>query len=549
MPGLGPANQKTIGPRIRSIVGAIGTVSRAPASRTFIAWRFYRSRVVPLCLLVALLSVLFAGALTLDEQVIQPTNETRVPAFGSVLAVNLTAASMLMLCHALYLCLMAWHLVYRFPVERIQPISLVYVPITFAYFAHASHAYEEATHEVVMFHAPWLSSAAFAITYLFMAAHGAFGSHAAPDRRPTQHLRARWMMFTDWLVFAVTGAMFIRDIGRAGWLDASTITAALEANVPESSLIKALYAQSSPKDVIVILALFAYFVTKVSSSRTLLADQTRRDQEVLAIQTFECTQSDLASTRSRLPQGGCWLDLGSGHGFQVRELICKMYESDLAIASATLAAASTASPPVLLPPSFPTKVIYLGKDRTALDRAEKTSATAFSVNTQQSPAIQQQFECEDMYSQRSRTLLAQCSVVHMAHVSYSPTTVLAALNLLRHANRGTYLLLRFTSNISFYRAISVSSACSPLWPYVHHHTHELLLNDLRGLGWQESDRQLIGRRCRITPPSDLQSTVDWCDTAYGEFSGDVAERYLAGLAKDGEQTVVNYDRLVVLTKS
>jgi hypothetical protein len=59
------------------------------------------------------------------------------PLFGALLAESLLIAACLMLVHTAYLSLMAFHLVYRFPIERQQWVGLVYVSLTLAYVAHA----------------------------------------------------------------------------------------------------------------------------------------------------------------------------------------------------------------------------------------------------------------------------------------------------------------------------------------------------------------------------------------------------------------------------
>src|SRR6266436_6552741 len=113
----------------------------------FLIWRFYRTVVVPICVVVALLSILFGGALVVEGPISQEqlTGDSAAAFLNQAVVINLLAASLLMLCHATYLALMANHLVYRFPIERPQWISLAYLAIVFGYVAHAWQTYLVAT--------------------------------------------------------------------------------------------------------------------------------------------------------------------------------------------------------------------------------------------------------------------------------------------------------------------------------------------------------------------------------------------------------------------
>jgi len=69
-------------------------------------------------------------------------------------------------------------------------------------------------------------------------------------------------------------------------------------------------------------------------------------------------------------------------------------------------------------------------------------------------------------------------------------------------------------------------------------------------GWSQPERYImLTRWCDIHTPEVRRYTIDWCDGEYGEFSGDIIQRYLDGLALDGQARALNSDRLHVLQKT
>jgi hypothetical protein len=498
----------------------------------FLLWRFYRSRIVPACILAALLSILFGGALVLEDALaVTPANRTLTTwMLNEAIIKNLFAASLLMLCHATYLALMAYHLVFRFPIERRQWVSVAYLAIVFAYFAHARHAYLEATDKHGILGAAWWSSGAFAITYFAMACHGVAerGAERADARcetqRSTRQVRGEWMLWTDIGVCVFAVLMLLRAVGLFDWsallqgVGAKPVTRGLL----ELPLARELYAQASPKDAVIAVALGVYVLARFVAHRRLRAGQIVRSERVLAIQSIS-SGVDWAAIRSSLPRNSVWLDLACGRGTDVRELIEHLYKND---------------------PAFPQETIFLDKDHSVLSAAPAKSPQWWPESAKQT------YQNADMRSLEARTSLARCQVVHLAHAAYDPGSGKAALHLLRFARPGTLLLVRYTSNASFYRVISTSMACAVLRPYIHHYTHTLLLEDLERSGWKkQSPLYILPRNYDISKAQYREETVDWVGAEYGEFSGDVIERYFGGFAADGQTHVLNSDRLVLLTKS
>ncbi|MGA9059162.1 MAG: hypothetical protein WB763_21930 [Terriglobia bacterium] len=498
---------------------------------TFLMWKFYRTKVVPACVLVALLSILFGGALVVEGSLSegQQRIDWTTGALNEVVVTNLLAASLLMLCHATYLALMAHHLVYRFPIERRQWVSLAYIAIVFAYITHARHTYLEATDQHGVLGAVWWSSAAFAVAYYAMAYHGIrerraeTGSAPRERQRPTQQVRSNWMLRTDLTISLLVTIMFVRATGLFNWKSPLSMVGipSVAQVLRDLPLASALYAQASPKDALIAIALAAYVLARCVTQRRLRRDQTERQNKILAIQSIGPNGINWTAIRSFLPKNAVWLDLAGGPGKNVRELIGFLYKNDSA---------------------FPTEVIFLDDDCKALTAASNAWKEGWPAPTKQT------YDNANMRSEKSRETLARCQVIHMGHAAYEPAVANAALHLLRFSKPGTWLLLRYTSNASFYRVISASTACAVLRPYIHHYTHQLLIEDLVSQGWQKRGDHILPRLCDISERENREYVIDWCDAQYGEFSGDVVERYLQGFAADGQTHVLNCDRLVLFEK-
>ena len=502
---------------------------------TFRLWSFSRTYVVPICIAVAMLAVMFSSALG----VLPVLEKTMASAehsggLGRVVIGSLLIAGLLMLLHTVYLSLMAFHLVYRFPIENQRWIGLVYVFLVFAYVAHAVHAADTSHVGGFLAHG-WESSLGFALVYGFMFVHG---RHDGEDRRPTQLQRAHWMRRTDLGMLGVSVLMALRDLQVWNW------SAIIVAIVPNDGVVQAIYRQSSPKDGIVAVALIAYGLTTWATHRKLRSGQPDRSDKVQRIQRFEFKEDHLKPIRDALPVNASWLDIGSGHGTQVYELLRVMYDTEITrLANITQPAVEPKAPVPVVDTSFPRSVVLLDRDRMTIDEAKLSNPEWWPKESAR------EFRHLDMNDVDAVSVLKKSRVAHMSHVAYRPQAVEAAVRFLRNADPGTYLLLRFTSNTSFYRVISMSTSCAPLRPYIHHHMHNLLIGDLERNGWQQRGKPvLLKRACDLSNAASVTDTVDWCDAQYGEFSGDIIDRYFKGLVRDEETAVPNCDRLVLLSK-
>jgi len=502
------------------------------ATSSFAIWKIYRTHVLPICIIVALLSILFGGALVVEHSLADGPEMIHLDTgtLNDIVVTNLFAASLLMMCHLIYMALMAYHLVYRFPIEKTQLIGLVYLLILFAFVAHTFHSYMEATgRQGVLAGAGW-SSGVFAVAYLAMVIHGFLEKRTEKEpasiegKRSTKMTRGQWMLLTDILVALVAILMLLRAVGVLDWSIwyPASWTASAAHFFSKCPLLVDLYTQSSPKDAIIAFALVVYLIVKKVAHQRLQAGQPGRRKAVLTIQSIDPNASGVDSLRSALPDNAVWLDLASGQGANLRELINLLYKKDS---------------------SFPKEIIFLDKNCQALMDSSTDSPQSWPSTLKRS------YQHAGMCTAEGKEALSRCSIVHMGHIAYGMGTVREALHLLHFAKSGTLLLIRYTSDASFYRVISASMSCSVLRPYIYHHTHQLLLDDLHRHGWESVGKPyILPRYCDITQPEDRKAVINWCDAEYGEFSGDIIERYVEGFAADGETRLLNADRLVVLKK-
>jgi SAM-dependent methyltransferase len=495
-------------------------------------WRIYRSRIVPALLVLSLLSIIFGGALLAEG--LDPK------AFNTILFRNLFAASLLMVVHGIYLGLMAYHLVYRFPIERQQWIGCAFAFIFFAYFAHARHAYLHATRGHGWLEAGWWSMAAFALTYVAMVAHGLVEWRResrnpvhGESRRPSYRKRRDWMLGTDIFMSGLTlllfgiGAEIVPGFPTIESFAANMVDGLGKA-LAATPVLQTLTYQASPKDIAIACALVGYVFAKQAATRQHKDKQRIRSREMLKHtriddESTKWMEIEQALTPYLLKEGRIWLDLGCGTGTQLRELFLHLY------------LAENRSLPL------PSEVIFLDKDVAAIADLRRES-------TKWMPAtIKPEFAPTDMCLESGLQHVARSDVIHLSHVAYSSEIAQDVVFALRSARPGTLLLVRFSSGASVYRVISASASCAPFRPYIHHEIHRLLLQDLEP-AWKERSKHLLARYYDIANPEATEHLTDWCDSQYGEFSGDVIERYVVGLLSADQTQVLNSDRLVVLQK-
>jgi hypothetical protein len=488
-------------------------------------WKRYRTFVVPACLIVALLSIIFGGSLVAEQSLTE-----RAPhSFNRALLGNLGGATLIMLMHATYLTLMAFHLVYRFPIEEVQTVGISLVPIAIAYLFHAGSEYKEATGgEGSALLAAW-SSACFATTYMLVAGHGLrerFEPHPEEHHfvHRTEKTRSTWMLGTDIAMCAVTVFMLLTALE---WLPAVVVARehAIGASFDSQFNIFGLPLGrlGTPKDALIALALLFLWLARWRDRKTLRQDQAERNANVLQNQTLEPMDPTSVQTLcTGLPPQAVWLDVGSAQGHQVTELLDMLYASS--------------------PSHFPTEVVFLDRDASALAGTEATKPVWWPSTTRRTQRH------ADVGDDCALAALSSCSVIHMSHLAYSLETAKRLLAFLEHARVGHHLLLRFTSGASFYRAISASTSCAPLRPYFYHAVHPFLCEDLKRAGWELQHRTAVVRHYDIASNSARRHLVDWCDCEYGEFSGDVIERYLKGFHLSGRKTVLNSDWLLWFQK-
>ena len=94
-------------------------------------------------------------------------------------------------------------------------------------------------------------------------------------------------------------------------------------------------------------------------------------------------------------------------------------------------------------------------------------------------------------------------------------------------------------------------SCAPLRPYIHHTIHPFLIDDLKRMNtWDEALPPLVlTRHCRGIDEEETRSDIaNWIESQYGEFPGDIINRYMDAFQGAGETELLNSDWLCVYEK-
>jgi hypothetical protein len=148
-------------------------------------------------------------------------------------------------------------------------------------------------------------------------------------------------------------------------------------------------------------------------------------------------------------------------------------------------------------------------------------------------------------------MLSNINLIHVANVAYRSSASREVLRFLSHARRDTILLLRYTSGASYYRAVSSSMSCAPIRPYVHHAIHQCLIKDLEKQDWLEKGELAAVIKCYLQHLESDQTqhhVVNWVESQYGEFSGDIIERYLRAFREARQTELKHFELMRVFVK-
>jgi hypothetical protein len=516
----------------------------------FRVWKAYRTSGLIVIIAGAVVSMLFSGIIGLVPALAKP-DLGEPTSVHQVLMATISVAVCLMLLHAAYLSLMAALLVYRYPIEQVQPIGLVYLLILFAYIAPAIHAALTEPNGTYI-EPSWWPGAAFVAAYTILLFHGLRHGHT---RSPIQQDHAAWMTWTDGALLVVALVLLGRKLDLVG--DWSSTVEAWATNIfGQSVWLDAVHAQMTPKDTFVAVAMLAYTIRSVRLRRALRQKRGALREEVDSHQTFEAEAGSFRELTNAVPGAAVWLDLGSGSGKQLGELLFTAYGSEIAKLAQHAethdpdrqAVSSQACTEYEPPPSPFPKAVVLVDDRVP-------TAPAKPANWPK--GFEWRFEPKPIESREVSEHVSEAGVIHVSHYAYDVSRVKRVLRALKHARSGTLALLRFTSNVSFYRVVSIATSCSPVRPYTHHCMHALLIDDLLSTGWCRVpgvNDILLVRHCPIEE-RDVERTTAWVETQYGEFASSVIGRYLSGISCDYRDSgrneprqAPNWDRLVLLQR-
>jgi putative Ca2+/H+ antiporter (TMEM165/GDT1 family) len=500
---------------------------------SFEVWRIYRSWIVIGFFLVSLLCILFSGAFDIHQ-----ADEAAHGLRRQVLE-NLAAATLLMGIHAVYLGLMVYHLIFRHPVEEEEwPGGIAFLFIGLGYITHAAHDYHagmESEHvsnwSLLLVSTPFY----FSLAYLLMAAHGwlAWLKHnsSGHPERPALKAREKWIRNIDLVMLGLMVTALVTELRHPAAVPPSHTTEAKQTAVHVWDevwilrVVKRAYDHSSPKDQVIFIALILYAVTRALARGKADPEELRKKMLKHHVLDGIPRLAELKTyLEGKLASESVWMDFKRGYGKQLHELLERL---DLAPTLAT------------------TLRIEMPEDKKAAanDQARE-QLRPFTLKFRQLPrgiharAVAQTFKDSD--------------VLHIANYAYQPSAVRTVLFLLDEAKTGAVLLLRFTAGASYYRAVSASMSCAPIGPYIHHATHYFLLADIaRTRRWRRvfSEPLTLTRHCKdIDKEKTRYNITNWVESQYGEFAGDVIDRYIKAYQEAGAVQLRNWDFLYVFEK-
>ncbi|MGH9346517.1 MAG: hypothetical protein ACRD26_04545 [Vicinamibacterales bacterium] len=492
-------------------------------------WVLFRGRIVPLLLVSSFVSILFSGSQTvlhggyLAAMLRDPAGHR---AAAIALLAHLLLAALLMLVHATYLVVMSHHLVYRNPATDISRVALpVYPLIALAYATYAVHSYVEATGDSgSVFSRPVPTYAAFLLAYVVLAAHGIHHMSPGQGERTRAHYRSLWMAVTDvvmavFFVCALAGSLTsMGESGHGASEPAARVESAVGVMAPFQT---ALSRQGSLKDALIGVALTLFVAARWAAGKQRQKKFPAANMDMLAGQQVDLGSVQWQDLQRALPlENVSWLDLGARRN---RAVVLELLEQ-------------------LFPSGGLVRVVCAEPDEMARTRAEQALTPLVSWGVTVACVVSTAREWAALQKAK------QCKVVSLCHVCYDTRTARAALEFLNQCEDGTLLLVRFTSDASYYRILSTTLASAPLSPYVTHAVHRFLLNELRSRNWGELYTGILRQTHDIATAGARSNLVNWFDAAYGEAAAKVIGSYVEGMHASGVDRLETSDRLVLLGK-
>jgi hypothetical protein len=514
----------------------------------FVLWKIFRSWVVLALFLIALLSILFSGALDVHDL----SETSAVHEVKAAVVKNLFFASFVMAMHAIYLGLMLYHLIFRHPVELKRAWEgFLFFVIVLGYLFHAIHDYVEGLEGFE----PPLVWRILSPTVFFTGAYfgmGLLGWLEEPKHkhaRPALHARETWMLGTDTGMFFLLLFLSYLEISHSSIQLPQIVRPRLDPiaqawqyelsyrQLPQT--VSHFLQRPAPKDWAILAALLCYVCVRLALRRHLKLKHQDFRREMLEHHKLD-EKAELSELNhyleGKLRAKSVWLDFKCEYGIHFRELIELLHLKPEIMQEIKVIVPSDSDPSACIFDKLPAGNVTMTVERRPFPKTSNRSAIA--------------------------AMLRDIDLIHVANAAYTPSSARRLLHYLSQARKGVILLLRYTSGASYYRAVSSSMSCAPMRPYIHHWIHPLLIKDLRkGDEWSEFSPPSTGPlapadggfriRCHLKDletDKTRQDVVNWVESQYGEFSGDVLQRYTTAFAAAGEEQLLHSDVLHVFEK-
>lgn len=495
----------------------------------FKCWYRYRSWGIPVILYIAIISTLFSGALGagIDAHNNHTNNLTTI--------LGLVVGCILMSLHGAYLWLMSRDFIYQHPVnEPIASAYLVYPCMAFGYFTHAwatvHDKFPESVPEPFFINSFSLNSLYvgphqlyiyfFILAYITLAIHGIRELLRVQRDRMRKRMRSICFLVLDVIILITLIIAIIYTASQGHEAPES-----YESATPELSL-KYIYhyllkPQCSAKDLLIIDLLVTYVCVKAAVGYELTTERQRNKMLQRLKQSPKMESVNWKKIKKILPESCVWMDLGTGLGRDICELVEQIHLSnkpELYLIDKDVRKSQIAS--------------------AYMDDLKRLCSKVESIKS-------------DMNSLEVQRIQRSCNVVSLSHTCYYSSTAASALQFLSRCNSGTFVILRYSSPKSLYRVLSSALSNRLNRPYAFHRMYPILKGELETRGWKEIDNSncILDQTYNISDENKREVLAEWIDCAYDETAGDIIEAYSKSLDEAKVTELDCSDRLVILQKS
>lgn len=478
-------------------------------------WIIARRYIFPILILSAAISILIVGIFN-SFSAHSLSTFTHNVVTSSDATTRIATSVVLMLVHASYLLIMAYHIIYGFPLERYPgwpPAVLALICI--AYWLIAIHAgFRFHAVELSPNKASWLVASPYLLfgpAYILLAIHGIHECRGGEAQRRAR-VSKRYFLIID-SIFGILFMFFGFEALSQNQIGANSHEAG-KSDLSSPAMI-------SSKDILIVLVLVGYGAA--NKIVTILAGFHRNIdyEEYLKHTKLISPPGALADIGTTIGHGKLWLDYGSGTGHRIREML------ELAFKPSTGAAS---------------KVLLYDTNITSMEISSDQDKEWFKSNA---IPFEKAVPSPELVFRREAIRMAD--VVLLSHIVYNPfigEEILQDLNVLKS---GSFVVIRTTGSTGMFRVLSLMNSRRPFNPSFRHSVPQILLRQLqKELGFKLILNGSIKQVYSLS--GGIPALCTWCDIRYGEGVGSLVMSYVNAVHASGISELPNDDDVHVLQK-